>query len=197
MVPTKSAHGLYIVRRNENFAHWCAWREWLATRCQKTFHPEVMTVWLEWPPQTMEEVRHVVEKLNESRKVANADTKIKGKLLHMLPDELMPWEKWDIGRVIDMERRHRTDAHWNPRLDGRSEEEEKQITLERANAVIEATRRRLNYTGGKDRRFVPGVPTDTSPPQEDQKPPPRWHTDAEFAEIRRKALKRPGDRTTP
>lgn len=186
MQQAKTSQGWFVVKRKENFVAWCAWREWLATRCGYRFFPEARTVPLAWPPETIEDVKFVVGKLNESRTIANADKKVGGKLLPMLQEELAPWDRWDINKTLEMERRHRADPYWNPRWDGRADPEEKLIGPERAQAVIDATRKR--YAGYKDRRFVPGRPD--APEQDEQREPTRlWHTPEQLAEIRRNALK--------
>lgn len=187
MQPTST--GWFVVRRSEHFVRWCAWREWLATRCRCAFCPDALTTALEWPPETMEEVRSVVAKLNEARTAANADGKLKGSLRPLLPDELAPWDRWGISRVLDMERRHREDKHWNPSLTGH-DVEEKQIPLSRVLAVISDTYRRYDY----DPRKKPGRPERGGYEARPMPSLKAWHTDEEMARLRMEALrKREGD----
>ena len=114
MKPEKgSEEGFWIVRRRQNFVYWCAWREWLAKEALRTFFPDVMTVFGEWPPRTHEAARIVARQINGLR----GAEKIPITPMNETPE---PWAMYAFNQILDLERRHNEDMSWLPEAEIRT-----------------------------------------------------------------------------
>ena len=101
-------NGRWIIERNQHFVQWCAWREWLHQECGRTFFPDKLVVWDEWPPEFPALASRVLDHIAATRQDVGYGLPIcAGR---------HAWQRWDGQFRADLARMHDEDAMWVPAL---------------------------------------------------------------------------------
>lgn len=64
----KFDNGLWVVRNCGEALEWNAWCDWLATEFRRKFLPDVMTVWMAFPPTSQSGADFVAQQIRDIRK---------------------------------------------------------------------------------------------------------------------------------
>lgn len=138
--------GRIVVGRMDNFVQWCAWRYWLHRETGRTYFPDRLIVWSDWPPETQESAQLVAQKIREARQHP--------KVQYDLPvcDPCQPWDRWAYNEREDLARKHREDLNWIPPLPST------RISRPKADAIRTETEREMDQFMKDQAAKLPSVP---------------------------------------
>lgn len=108
MKPQTLSNGSTLVKRMENFENWCAWRFWLHRETGRTWFPDKLCVWGDWPPETMQLAETVCQTVADARRKVGYEFPV--------CDPAQPWDRWSFAERDELTRKHRADPFWIPPL---------------------------------------------------------------------------------